>query len=135
MFFFLHRSPTKSNSPRVSFSSPRGSKRKADVLDDLQFTASEKEEDEDEDEDDTELEEVVMDVVDVDANYDPEAEFFSCGPTKDEDIRDDLQVSESEEEGEIRDDQPSGSKGRSRHHSNHRPSSSRDEDDDGGLWF
>lgn len=131
-----NRSPGgKSNSPRVSFSSPRGSKRKAtDVLDDLQFSASEKEDDEDDDDDDEELEEVAMDV-DVDANYDPEAEFFSCGPSKDEDIRDDLQVSESEEEGEIRDDQPAvNNKGRSRHHSN-RPSSSRDEDDDGGLWF
>lgn len=108
------------------------------MLDDLQYSASEKEDDEDEDDDDEELEEVAMDVVDVDANYDPEAEFFSCGPSKDEDIRDDLQVSESEEEGEIRDDQPvaasANNKGRSRHHSN-RPNSSRDEDDDGGLWF
>ena len=140
----FNRSPSTkaANSPRVSFSSPRGSKRKAtDVLDDLQYSASEKEDEEDEDDDDEELEEVAMDV-DVDANYDPEAEFFSCGPSKDEDIRDDLQVSESEEEGEIRDDdqqqQPvatsTHNKGRSRHHSN-RPSSSRDEDDDGGLWF
>lgn len=79
--------------------------------------------------------------VDVDANYDPEAEFFSGGgPStsrsahKDENIHDDLQVSESEEEGEIRDDdEPSPSK-KSRHHSN-RPPSSRDEDEDGGLWF
>lgn len=136
IYGILNRSPGgKNNSPRVSLSSPRGSKRKAsDVLDDLQFSASEKEEEEDEEDDDEELEEVAMDV-DVDANYDPEAEFFSCGPSKDEDIRDDLQVSESEEEGEIRDDQPAvNNKGRSRHHSN-RPSSSRDEDDDGGLWF
>lgn len=128
-----YSSPSKSNSPRVSFSSPRGSKRKgADVLEDLQYSASEKEEEEEEEEDD-ELEEVAMEE-DIDANYDPEAEFFSCGPSKDEDIRDDLQVSESEEEGEIRDDQPSSSKGRSRHHSN-RPPSTRDDDDDGGLWF
>lgn len=135
-YLFMVRSPSgKGNSPRISFSSPgKGSKRKAsDILDDLQYSASEKEEDDDEDEDDEELEEVAMDV-DVDANYDPEAEFFSCGPSKDEDIRDDLQVSESEEEGEIRDDQPSSSRGRSRHHSN-RQNSSRDEDDDGGLWF
>lgn len=136
ILYLIGRSPSgKPNSPRISFSSPKASKRKAtDILDDLQYSASEKEEDEDDDEDDEELEEVAMDV-DVDANYDPEAEFFSCGPSKDEDIRDDLQVSESEEEGEIREDQPSSSKGRSRHHSNRPPSSSRDEDDDGGLWF
>ena len=75
--------------------------------------------------------------VDVDANYDPEAEFFSCGPNKDEDIRDDLQVSESEEEGEIRDEhQPTKNRNRGSHHQHQGgPSSSRDEDDDGGLWF
>ena len=45
---------------------------KSDVLEDLQYSASEKEDDE--------LEEVAMSsstAIDVDANYDPEAEFFS----------------------------------------------------------
>ena len=135
------RTPSpRGNSPRITFSSPRGSKRKTDVLDDLQFSASEKEGEDEEDENDEEFEEVAMDV-DVDANYDPEAEFFSSGgpstsrpANKDENIHDDLQVSESEEEGEIRDDdEPSPSK-KNRHHSN-RPNSSRDDDDDGGLWF
>lgn len=98
-------------------------KRKSDVLDDLQYSASEKEEDE--------LEEVVMSssAIEVDANYDPEAEFFSYGARKnDEDINDDLQVSESEEEGEIRDDFTGRAK---RNQSAPRA----DDEDDGGLWF
>lgn len=97
---------------------------KSDVLEDLQYSASEKEDDE--------LEEVTMSsstAMDVDANYDPEAEFFSCGAGKDEDIHDDLQVSESEEEGEIREEEADGDISRQR------LNSTRDEDDDGGLWF
>ena len=99
--------------------SPRGTKRKSDVLEDLQYSASEKEDDE--------LEEVTMSstAIDVDANYDPEAEFFSCGPSKDEDIHDDLQISESEDEGEIREEVGSRP----------RLNTTRDEDEEGGLWF
>ncbi len=61
-------------------------------MEDLQFSASDK--------DDDELEEVTASShIEVDANYDPEAEFLSYGTRKDrpdEDINDDLQVSESE---------------------------------------
>lgn len=109
-------------SPRSSFSSPRAKRVKSDVLEDLQYSASEKEDDE--------LEEVTMSsstAIDVDANYDPEAEFF--GAAKDEDIHDDLQVSESEEEGEIREEDADGDSSRQR------LNSTRDEDDDGRLWF
>ena len=139
----LHcRSPSgRGASPRSSFSSPRGSKRKSDILDDLQYSASEKDiGDDSTDEELEELEEVSA--MEVDANYDPEAEFLSYGANKEEDIRDDLQVSESEEEGEIRDEddnQPSSSKGgRGRHHSHQYqpPPPQQDSDDDGGgLWF
>ena len=66
-------------------------------MDDLQFSASDK----DDDDEEGELEEVAAmstsaSNIDVDANYDPEAEFLSYGAparTEDEDINDDLQVS------------------------------------------
>lgn len=121
---FKSPSSGRGASPRSSFSSPKTKRMKSDVLEDLQYSASEKEDDE--------LEEVTMSsstAMDVDANYDPEAEFFSCGAGKDEDIHDDLQVSESEEEGEIREEEADGDISRQR------LNSTRDEDDDGGLWF
>ena len=119
---FCRPSGGRGASPRSSFSSPRAKRVKSDVLEDLQYSASEKEDDE--------LEEVTMSsstAIDVDANYDPEAEFF--GAAKDEDIHDDLQVSESEEEGEIREEDADGDSSRQR------LNSTRDEDDDGRLWF
>jgi len=124
---FKSPSSGRGSPSRSSFSSPRGSKRmKSDVLEDLQYSASEKEDDE--------LEEVAMSsstAIDVDANYDPEAEFFSCGPVKDEDIHDDLQVSESEEEGEIREEDADVDMDAS---SSRAPlNSTRDEDDDWGF--
>ena len=94
-------------------------------MEDLQFSASDK--------DDDELEEVAASSnIDVDANYDPEAEFLSYGSRKerpDEDINDDLQVSESEEEGEIREDSAR------KRHSGAGTSRDDEEDGDGGIWF
>lgn len=123
-FISAHFRPSSGRgaSPRSSISSPRTKRGKSDVLEDLQYSASDKEDDE--------LEEVTMSsstAIDVDANYDPEAEFFSCGAGKDEDIHDDLQVSESEEEGEIREEEADSSR--------QRLNSTRDDEDEGGLWF
>ena len=95
-------------------------------MEDLQFSASDK--------DDDELEEVTASSnIEVDANYDPEAEFLSYGTRKErrdtEDINDDLQVSESEEEGEIREDSTR------KRHSGAGTSRDDEEDADGGIWF